>query len=58
VAEDREVVRDARLGGLENPLDLANLQLLLREEPDGSEAKGVRERGKSRGGVQHRALIS
>jgi hypothetical protein len=52
------VVRDARLGRLEDPLDLANLQLFLREEPDGSEAERVRERGEGRGGVQHPALIS
>ena len=55
VAEDREVVRDARLGGLEDPLDLADLQLLLREEPHGPQAEGVRERGERGGGVQHPA---
>ncbi len=45
VAQDREVVRDARLRRLEDPLDLPDLQLLFREEPHGPQPQGIRERG-------------
>ena len=53
-----EVVRDARLSGAENPLDLPHLQLLAGEKTDRPQAERVGEGGQGGGGVQHRETIS
>jgi hypothetical protein len=56
--QHREVVRDARLGGPEDPLDLPHLQLLMGEKPNRSQAQRVGEGGQGGGGLQHGSGIS
>jgi len=58
MAQDGEVVRDSRLPGAENPLDLPHLQLLTGEKTDGSQPERVGESGQGGGGVQHPQIIS